>query len=147
MRFTLDSNVLIYAHDRSDARRHRRALDLVDRAAGADCILLLQCLAEYFKVAITNLGKAPSEARAAQARWRRVFPVFHANPQTFDDAIDAVEAHRLGFWDAMIWAAALEAGCRAILSEDMQDGRVIGGVHIVNPFDPANAASIDGLFA
>ncbi|MCC7045439.1 MAG: PIN domain-containing protein [Alphaproteobacteria bacterium] len=147
MRFTFDSNVLVYAHDRSESVRHPRSLELVERATAADCVLLLQCLAEYFKIAITKLKKSPGEARAAQAKWRRAFPVYFSNPQTFDDAIDAVEAHRMAFWDAMIWAAARAAGCGAILTEDLQDGQSIGGVRFINPFLPENKALIDRLFA
>jgi predicted nucleic acid-binding protein len=108
---------------------------------------LLQCLAEYFKVAVTKLRMSPGEARVAQAKWRRAFQVQLSNLQTFDDAIDAVEMHRLSFWDAMVWATAREAGCGVILTEDMQDGQAIGGVRFVNPFRPENADTIDRLFA
>jgi predicted nucleic acid-binding protein len=147
MRFTLDSNVLIYAHDRTEPVRHRRAFELVERASRADCVLLLQCLAEYFKVAVMKLRMTPGEAREAQAKWRRAFQVQLSNLQTFDEAINAVEMHRLSFWDAMLWAAAREAGCGMILTEDMRDGQAIGGVRFINPFRPENAPLVDRLFA
>ena len=51
-------------------------------------------------------------------------------------AVRAVAAHGLGFWDAMLYAAAKEVGCRYLLSEDFQDGRVLEGVRFVNPFAP-----------
>jgi predicted nucleic acid-binding protein len=44
------------------------------------------------------------------------------------------ETHRLSFYDALIVAAAIEAGCDTLYSEDMQHGRTIGGLTIVNPF-------------
>ncbi len=48
--------------------------------------------------------------------------------------MDAVEEHRLSFWDAMLWATARQAGSSAIVSEDMQDGRRLSGVEFINPF-------------
>ncbi|MGF1640937.1 MAG: hypothetical protein ACFCUO_08310 [Rhodospirillales bacterium] len=47
--------------------------------------------------------------------------------------MDAVEEHRLSFRDAMLSATARQCGCAAILSEDLQDGRRLSGVEIVNP--------------
>lgn len=44
------------------------------------------------------------------------------------------EAHQLSFYDALIVAAAIEAGCDTLFSEDLQHGRAIGGLSIVNPF-------------
>jgi predicted nucleic acid-binding protein len=44
------------------------------------------------------------------------------------------EDHRLSFYDALIVAAALEAGCDTLFSEDLQHGRTIGGLAILNPF-------------
>jgi predicted nucleic acid-binding protein len=48
--------------------------------------------------------------------------------------MDAVIGHRLSFWDAMMWATAKHAGCSLLLSEDGDDGRLLGGVTLVNPF-------------
>ena len=44
------------------------------------------------------------------------------------------EAHRLSFYDALIVASAIEAGCDTLYTEDMQHGRGIGELAIVNPF-------------
>jgi predicted nucleic acid-binding protein len=52
-------------------------------------------------------------------------------------ALDVAIAHQLAIWDAVILAAASEAGCRVLLSEDMQDGLIWGGVTVVNPFAPS----------
>jgi predicted nucleic acid-binding protein len=146
MRFTLDSNILVYIHDHGDKRREI-ALSIIDRSGHADCILTLQSLGEFFRVATARLRLPVPTATAALRVWRDIFPIHSAGESTLDAAVDAVARYRLSFWDAMLWAAAREAGCGAILSEDMQDGQVIGGVRIVNPFDPANAGQIERLFA
>ena len=59
--------------------------------------------------------------------------------------MDAVEEHRLSFWDAMLWATVRQSGCSAIPSEDMQDGRRLGGVEIVNPFTAEAATRLEPL--
>jgi len=146
MRLTLDSNILIYAQDRSAGPRHAQAMALVGRATASDCILTLQSLAETFRVSVTKLAMSAAEARGALSVWRRAFPVHAAALETLDAAMDAVDRHQLSFWDAMLWATAREAGCVAILSEDFQDGRTLGGIQFVDPFKPGNAAVLDRLF-
>jgi predicted nucleic acid-binding protein len=85
---------------------------------------------------------------AAEAcRWvnyhRRLFPVVAADESDLAAAMRAVEDHRLSFRDAMLWATAKRAGCRMLFSEDLQDGRRLGDVLLVNPFDPANRKLVD----
>ncbi len=59
-------------------------------------------------------------------------------------ALEAVRAHRLAFWDAMLWASAKRAGVRHMLSEDFQDGFALQGVTF-NPFNRENEQLIDKL--
>jgi predicted nucleic acid-binding protein len=66
--------------------------------------------------------------------WLDVFHVVSADDTALVDAMDAFEEHRLSFWDAMLWVTARQAGCTAIISEDMQDGRRLSGVEFINPF-------------
>ena len=60
-------------------------------------------------------------------------------------ALEAVHAHRLPFWDAMLWASAQRAGVRHMLSEDFQDGFELQDVTFINPFTPENNQLIDKL--
>jgi predicted nucleic acid-binding protein len=55
----------------------------------------------------------------------------------------ATREYRLSFWDALIWATVRRVGVAVLVSEDFQDGRVIEGVRIANPFNAANAETID----
>lgn len=136
MRFTLDTNVLVYAVDQDAGDRRRIALELVRRARGKDCIITLQALAELFRT-MTWKGKVkPAKAIEVVQGWRDAVPVFAADEICLIDAMDAVNDHGWSFWDAMIWATAKRAGCRLLISEDGQDGRTLGGVTIVNPFLP-----------
>lgn len=147
-RFTLDTNILVYAVDRDAGERHARARDLMGRAARRDCVLTVQALAEFFH-ATTRKNLLPTDLAGTFVRdWLDVFRVTSADEEAFVEAMDAVAEHRLSFWDAMLWATARQAGCAAILSEDMQDGRRLSGVEIVNPFaadaDARLASLLDG---
>ena len=97
----------------------------------------MQALAESF-AASTRKAKLPA-ARASSLidSWLQLFPCHGATTETLRIALRARTAHRVGFWDAMLWAVAGEAGCRDLLSEDFQTGRTLGGVTFVNPFAPA----------
>jgi predicted nucleic acid-binding protein len=134
MRFTFDTNILVYAIDSQAGDRHHMALELVRRASERDCILTLQSLAELFRALTGRHRIPPVKAAEIVQGWRDAVPVFAADEMCLTDAIDAVVAHSWSFWDAMIWATAKRAGCRLLLSEDGQDGRTFGGVTIVNPF-------------
>ncbi len=145
MRFTLDSNILIYAVDSQAGARHRAAASLVVHAAQGDCVLLLQALGEFFHVTTRKTGLSASNAGIAVERWKAVFPVYAAGEQTLDPAIELVKRHSFSFWDAMLWETARQAGCRLLLSEDLQDGQALGGVTCVNPFAPKNRARIEAV--
>ena len=144
-RFSLDTNILVYAVDLDAGDRHEWSRTLVGRAARCDCVLTAQALAEFFH-ATTRKNLLPlSRAGVIVRAWLEVFPVTSAGTSALVDAMDAVEEHRLSFWDAMLWATARQSGCSAILSEDMQDGRRLGGVEIINPFRAESAARLGAL--
>ena len=133
-RFSLDTNILVYAVDRDAGERHELGRALLGRAARCDCVLTVQALAEFFH-ATTRKNLLPvSRASDFVRDWLGVFQVASAGTAALVNAMDVAEKHRLSFWDAMLWATARQSGCSAILSEDMQDGRRLIGVEIINPF-------------
>ena len=147
MKFTLDSNILVYAVDSNSGDQHRVAAGLIARAAQCDCILTLQCLAEFFNVATRKAGLSIANAEVVVNRWRAVFPVYPAGESALVEAIDTVKRHSLSFWDAMLWATARQARCRLLLTEDMHDGQTIGGVTFVNPFLSKNATLLEAALS
>ena len=72
-----------------------------------------------------------------------MFTVMPTTEAVLSRGIDVAVAHGLAIWDAIILAAAAEAGCRMLLSEDMHEGFTWGGVTIVNPFasPPTNCST------
>jgi len=143
VRFSVDSNLLVYAIDVGAGPKHATAKDIMARAALSDCILTVQCLAEFFYVT-TRKGKLDAvESASLVDRWRAVFPVHGADGDALAQAIGGVRRHSMSFWDAMLWATARRASCRLLLTEDLHDGQTIDGVTFVNPFAPKNATLLE----
>jgi predicted nucleic acid-binding protein len=129
-----DTNVLIYADDKSAPAKQRRALELVaeHRRAGTG-VVSLQVLQEYF---VTVTRKLHVDTRIARRKVELLaeFDVAHAKVADILAAIDLHRLHGFSFWDALVLRAAKETGCSVLLTEDMQDAREVDGVSIVNPF-------------
>jgi predicted nucleic acid-binding protein len=141
---SFDTNILVYAVGRTDLPRRKRAREVLERGIRAGTsVLTLQSLAEFGHVAVRKLGVPPDAARRRIETWASVLPVHPADPGDPGAALEAARDHRLAFWDAMLWATARRVGVRYLLTEDFQDGRTIGGVRFVNPFDAANDALVD----
>lgn len=60
-------------------------------------------------------------------------------------AADLATDHQLGIWDAVIMSAAAEAGCRLLLSEDLQPGFTWKGVTVTNPFSTSKHPLLGAL--
>ena len=96
-------------------------------------VISTQVLQEYFVTATKKL-KVPAEIARRKTELFGRFELIQINYGDILAAIDLHRAHQLSFWDALIVRAAMRAGCTVLFSEDLQTGRKIGGVEIVNPF-------------
>lgn len=144
-RITLDTNLLVYAVDTGARDRHAKAQKLAGLALKTDCVLTLQALSEFY-FAVTRKGKLPAaEAKAQVEAWQDLFPVVMAKPSTLNRAMTATVALKIGFWDAMLWATARDAGVTLLLSEDFSGGAVLDGVRVVNPLVHKDLAGLLGL--
>ena len=143
---SFDTNILVYATASISDMRVMRARDLIGRAMrAASSILLLQTLAEFSNVAIRKARIPVEDIRTTVDAWRAVLPVQAADNSDLSAALEAVRAHRLAFWDAMLWASAHRAGVRHLLTEDMQDGFTLQGVTFIDPFKRENDQLIDDV--
>jgi len=128
--------VLIYAHDRSAGAKRDRAVAICGHlwSERTGC-LSVQVLQEFF-VTVTRKLRTPV-ARAQAREVVRAYSPWALNPttpQTVLRATEIGEAARIGFWDALILAAAEQCGAETLYSEDLNDGQSIAGVRVVNPF-------------
>ncbi len=132
----VDTNILIYAHDRSAGLKHDRAIallkDLWEARAGG---LSIQVFQEFYvnvthKVAHPLSPEETAQIIADLSTWQIHRP----------DTNDILEAIRLqtrlqfSFWDAMILTSARRLGCETVWSEDLNAGQAYEGVVVQNPF-------------
>jgi len=129
-----DTNILVYADDKRADAKQGRAIDLVaEHRHDGTGVVSLQVLQEYFVTVTRKLNVDPHVAR----RKVEILSEFDVVTPEVADILAAIDLHRLhgfSFWDALIFRAAKQAGCRVLLSEDLQPGRETDGVQIVNPF-------------
>jgi predicted nucleic acid-binding protein len=136
-RFTLDTNLLVYAIDSAAGARHDAAGQIIQHAVRLDCWLTLQAVSEFY-AAVTRKGIVqPSDAAAQAADWLDLFPCAATSEAAVRTALADAAAGRASYWDALLAATAGEAGCRLILTEDLADGADLSGVRIRNPFSPS----------
>ena len=143
MRIALGTNVLAYAAGVNGSERQRAALGLLGKLPESETFLPVQALGELFSVLVRKAKIAPRLARTTIIRYRDTYSLIETSSSVLMSATDLAVDHQIGIWDAVMFAAAAEAGCRLLLSEDLQAGFTWGGVTVVNPF----AAIVDPLLA
>ena len=140
----LDSNILIYAELEPESDKGQRAADQILRVA-SDCVIPAQVLGEYLRFIQRRAPRAFGDAIRQAAIYRAAFLI----PSTTDDVVkiaaEMANAHGLQLWDCVVCAAAAQAGAKVLLTEDMQDGRVLDGLRLINPFAEANEAALVAL--
>jgi predicted nucleic acid-binding protein len=122
-------------------------LELVRNLPQESTIIPVQVLGELFNVLMRKAGRSRAEAREALLGWRDTFPIVETAPEVMLAAADLATDHRLGIWDAVILSVASQAGCRLLLSEDLQDGFTWGGVTVVDPFASPRHALLESQLA
>jgi predicted nucleic acid-binding protein len=134
MRVALDTSVLVYAEGLNGLVKKQIALELVQKLPRDLIVLPAQTLGELFNVLVRKAGRSPEEARSSVLGWRDSYDVADTTAKVIIAAADLATQHGLGIWDSVILATAADAGCRLLLSEDMQDGFTWTGVTVANPF-------------
>ncbi|HUF09376.1 MAG TPA: PIN domain-containing protein [Rhodothermales bacterium] len=135
MRFA-DTNVLIYAVSTvlEDEAKKKRALSLLDES---DLALSVQVLQEFY-VQATRASRPGALTHHEAVLFLTSLTRFHVEAITMDVMFSAFELRErfdLSYWDAAILAAARNAGCQTVLSEDFNTGQDYDGVRVLNPFD------------
>lgn len=132
----VDTNVLLYAYDSSAGRFHDVALELVGRLGRArQGAVSVQVLQEFYVNAVAKIAVrlTPEQARGrlvVLSRWATHSPM--AGDVLAASAIS--EDNGISFWDAMIVRSASELGCPRLWTQDLNDGQLIAGVRVANPF-------------
>jgi predicted nucleic acid-binding protein len=134
----IDTNVLVYAFDASAGDKQVTARALLKRMVDAETgCLSVQILQEFFVVVRSSKIPQPlSIDEAADRVWEfaMTWQVFEPTAMDVLAAIELSKQAQLKFWDAMILHAAAESGCGVLWTEDLNDGQIVRGVQIRNPF-------------
>jgi predicted nucleic acid-binding protein len=130
----LDTNVLVYACDKSDARRQHVALDLI--ASATDGLLLWQVACEFIAASrkLSPQGFTAAEAWSRLEDFLGVFRLTLPSADVLGRAQDLHLKHSVSFWDAMIVAACLDIGVDKLYSEDIPAQTSFGELIVINPF-------------
>jgi predicted nucleic acid-binding protein len=136
-RYFLDTNIFVYAAHPTQSPRTTVALRLIEEGLeNGSGIVSYQVVQEFFNVAFRKFPK-PMSAFEADEFLNTVFrPLLavRSSSALFISALQVYGRHRLSWYDSLIVAAALQAECSVLYTEDMQDGRVLDGLRIENPF-------------
>ena len=136
-KFFLDTNLFVYSLGGTPAAKARRAAELVRQAIGTrNGIISYQVVQEFFSVAFRRFTPPMTFAEAEHylASVFRPLLAVHSSQALIADALRLYERYRLSWYDSLIVAAALEAQCGVLYSEDMRHGQTFGDLRIENPF-------------
>ncbi|MFO0380059.1 MAG: PIN domain-containing protein [Pirellula sp.] len=132
----LDTNVLFYSCDTSDAIKHQKALNLIAECSRDNSgVLSVQVLGEFFHATVVRKKLLTAEeAERAVMAFRSAMKCASIEPQDVFDAIEVHRRYQTRYWDSLIIAIAARLECIEILSEDLNDGQTYMGVLVSNPF-------------
>ena len=136
MKVFVDTNVLVYAYDRSAGWKRDRAQGLLQELWNEGRGVLSTQVLQEFYVSVRRKVRPPlppEEARALVSDYLAWDPVINDGSAVLE-AVDMSEGYQLSFWDALIVVAAARGGASVIYSEDFDHRQRLGSVQVLNPF-------------
>ena len=133
----IDTNILVYAYDRSDLEKHRLAEEIVKTAwINQNSVLSIQNLAEFYSIITRKVQKPIAISKAKQIILDLIegFETLKYSEQTIISAIDNQLIYRIPFWDALIVATMEENSVDAIVTENEKDFKKVEWLKVINPF-------------
>ena len=141
----VDTNVIVYSRDRSEPLKQKRAMAwMAELWKTRNGRLSFQVLQEFYVIVALKLK--PGLDRESARRDVRSLLSWHPVPmddRVMEGAWVIQDRYKLSWWDSLVVSASQVAGCRFLLSEDLQDGQDLGNVQVVDPFknSPQDLAS------
>ena len=132
----LDTNVIVYAHDRSSGKKHTIAMEIMEylweRKKG---VISVQVMQEFYVCVTTKILKPlPLKVARKILEYLLNWDVIINDEYIIIKAINLQEKYRFSFWDSLIVQSAIQSQAYTLFSEDLSDGQIIKNVKIVNPF-------------
>lgn len=134
-KYFVDTNILIYAHDRSAGLKHDRARELVEGLwASGGGVLSTQVLQELCINLRRKLAHPlPADEIRGLIQDYLSWEVVINTPESVIEALEIEVRFKISFWDALILHAAESSGAAVLYSEDLSTGRHYGSVRVINP--------------
>jgi predicted nucleic acid-binding protein len=135
--FLVDTNVLVYAYDRTEPRKQIRAHEVLNNLVLAGTgVLTTQVLGEFFWVVTRKLRQTFTLRQAFERveKYLESWRVLAVTPEILLEAARGAAEFNMPYYDAQIWASAKLNQIPIVLSEDFSNGRRIEGVQFLNPF-------------
>ena len=131
----VDTNILVYAHDRSTGIKHLRAKRLLERLwESGQGVLSTQVLQELcFNLRRKAGNPLPVDEVRILIREYSTWEIVTNTPESVLMALDVEMRYRVSFWDALILQAAAFSGASILYSEDLAAGQHYGSIQVVNP--------------
>jgi len=134
-KYFVDTNILIYAHDRDAGRKHERARQLIKHlwttGQGALSTQVLQELCVNLRRRVAH--PLPSDEITKLIEDYLSWEIVINTPQAIVAALGIEARYKVSYWDALILHAAENCGAAVLYSEDLSHGQRYGGVEVVNP--------------
>jgi predicted nucleic acid-binding protein len=131
----VDTNVWVYAVDEADPDKQARARATLSAAAADGIVVSPQVMGEFYVTVTRKLATPlPPEVALDYVRDMMRQSVVPLDSKLVEAAIVGAAAWRVSYWDALVVVAARTAGADRLITEDLQDGGVMDGVAIVDPF-------------
>ena len=134
-KYFVDTNILMYAHDKAAGAKHERARALVeelwrDRTGVVSTQVLQELAVNLRRQAGRPLdGKGTRDIIADYLTWHVVVN----GGESILEALDLEARYQISFWDALVVQAAHASGAEVLYSEDLSDGQTYGSVRVINP--------------
>jgi predicted nucleic acid-binding protein len=136
-RFVIDTNIFVYSFDQTAPAKARVASRIIRKALTTQKgVIGFQVVQEFLKAALRHFARFMNTSDAEQyfAVTLRPLLAIHSSPALYLEALHLQSRYQLSWYDSMIVAAAEQAQCEVLLSEDLQNGQRFGGLRIENPF-------------
>lgn len=129
----LDTNILIYQLDARDPVKQGRCRGIVKALASShEAVISTQVLQEFYVACTTKLKVKPLLVKAIMHGFENM-EVVTVGAELISEAIDTSLQYQLSFWDALGVVAAESAKCKYLLTEDLNEGKIVRKVRIQNP--------------
>jgi predicted nucleic acid-binding protein len=143
-KYFVDTNILIYAHDRSAGLKHDRARQLVERLwISGQGVLSTQVLQELCINLRRKIARPlPVEEVRQLVQDYLSWEIVVNTPGSVLQALEIEVRYKTSFWDALVLQAAESSGAAVLYSEDLAGGQKYGPIHVINPLiDPRPSSS------